>query len=90
MSAGAASAQPFGPGMYHFGGGLWSVGMVLWPVVSIVFVVLMGWALRVPANSPAVAGASRRSSGLDALEERYARGEISRDEYLQKKADMRD
>jgi putative membrane protein len=32
--------------------------------------------------------AERRSPGLDALEERYARGEIDRDEYLQKKKDI--
>lgn len=30
----------------------------------------------------------RRSPGLDALEERYARGEINRDEYLEKKRDI--
>ncbi len=29
-----------------------------------------------------------RSPGLDALEERYARGEIKRDEYLEKKRDI--
>jgi putative membrane protein len=30
----------------------------------------------------------RRPPGLDVLEERYARGEINRDEYLQKKQDI--
>jgi putative membrane protein len=30
----------------------------------------------------------RRSGGLEALDERYARGEINRDEYLQKKRDI--
>jgi putative membrane protein len=30
----------------------------------------------------------RRSTGLDVLEERYARGEISREEYLQMKRDI--
>lgn len=29
-----------------------------------------------------------RSPGLDVLEERYAKGEIQRDEYLQKKRDL--
>ena len=33
-------------------------------------------------------GMERRSSGLDVLEERYARGEINRDEYLEKKRDI--
>lgn len=30
----------------------------------------------------------RRPSGLDILEERYARGEINREEYLEKKRDI--
>jgi putative membrane protein len=30
----------------------------------------------------------RRSAGLEALDERYARGEINRDEYLQKRRDI--
>ena len=29
-----------------------------------------------------------RSPGLDVLEERYAKGEMNRDEYLQKKRDL--
>ena len=33
-------------------------------------------------------GVERRSSALDVLEERYARGEINRDEYLEKKRDI--
>ncbi len=31
---------------------------------------------------------ARRSPALEVLEERYARGEINRDEYLQKKQDI--
>ena len=30
----------------------------------------------------------RRSPGIDVLEERYARGEINSEEYLQKRKDM--
>ncbi len=33
-------------------------------------------------------GMERRPPGLDILEERYARGEINRDEYLEKKRDI--
>ena len=33
-------------------------------------------------------GVERRSSALDLVEERYARGEINRDEYLEKKRDI--
>ena len=38
------------------------------------------------ADSPRLL--ARRSPGLEVLEERYARGEINRDEYLQKKQDI--
>ena len=38
------------------------------------------------ADSPRLP--ARRSPGLEVLEERYARGEINRDEYLQKKQDI--
>lgn len=33
-------------------------------------------------------GQDRQSAALDALDERYARGEIGREEYLQKKSDI--
>jgi putative membrane protein len=52
-------------------------------------VFLVIWAVRAITGGglPRVGG-PRRSPGLDVLEERYARGEINRDEYLQKKRDM--
>jgi putative membrane protein len=45
------------------------------------------WALRAIMGVGLHHG-PRRSSGRDVLEERYARGEINRDEYLQKKKDI--
>ena len=91
--AGPAAAQPYGPGygmMGGWGGGYWPLGMFIWPVILVALVLLVVWAVRskcashhhVPPTGP------RRSAGLDVLEERYARGEIGRDEYLQKKADI--
>ena len=37
---------------------------------------------------PRIEWSSSRSHALELLEERYARGEISREEYLQKKRDL--
>ncbi len=83
----------YGPhwGMGGWGGGYgWGFGLIhtalsVAVIVIIVFAVI--WLVR------AVTGAGphhgpRRSAGLDLLEERYARGEINRDEYLQKKKDI--
>jgi putative membrane protein len=54
-------------------GGLWLV-----IVLVAVFAALM---LRSPHRGP-------RSLALDLLEQRYARGEIGRDEYLEKRKDL--
>jgi putative membrane protein len=74
-----------GWGGYGWGYGLLHIAVSVAVIVCVVFFVM--WALR------AITGAGphhglRRSTGLDVLEERYARGEINRDEYLQKKKDI--
>jgi putative membrane protein len=74
-----------GWGGYGWGYGLLHIAVSVAVIVCVVFFVM--WALR------AITGAGphhgpRRSVGLDVLEERYARGEINRDEYLQKKKDI--
>ena len=71
--------------MGGWGGG--AFGMILWPLVLALLVVGAIWFIR----SPSYGGAGRlprRSSALDILEERYARGEINRDEFLQKKREI--
>ena len=73
--------------MDGWGGGAFS--MIIWPLVIVVLVVGVIWFMR----SPSYSGAGRlqlprRSSGLDILEERYARGEINREEFLQKKQEI--
>jgi putative membrane protein len=70
-----------------WGGGAFN--MIIWPLVIVALVVGVIWFVR----SPSYSGAGRlqlprRSSGLDILEERYARGEINRDEFLQKKQEI--
>jgi len=60
--------------------------MLLWPIILIAIIVGVVWFMR--KDGPQGVQFRRRSAGLDVLEERYARGEIDRDEYLEKKRDI--
>ncbi len=76
----------WGPMMgYHFGGWGWMMGLnaVFWLLLILAVVALVMRAARGPAAAP-----PRPATGLDVLAERYARGEIPREEYLEKKADL--
>jgi putative membrane protein len=92
--ASRANAQPFGGwGMMGYGpggNGEWGpIGMIIWILFLVLIIAAVVWFVRAMTQSgqqPSMLG--RRSSGLDVLEERYARGEINRDEYLEKKHDI--
>ena len=71
-----------GWGGYGFG----LVHMAVWIVV--VIAIIGGIVGMVRSMSRAGDMPARRSPGLDVLEERYARGEINRDEFMQKKRDI--
>jgi putative membrane protein len=74
-------------GMGHWmGWGMPFFGILLLIVLVLVIVGLVALARRLFVGG----GAPGRShsSGLDILEERYAKGEMNRDEYLQKKRDL--
>ncbi len=73
-------------GGYGYGYGL--IHMIFWIVILIAIVVAIIWLVRSLAGGAGHGPHTRRSTGLDVLEERYARGEIKRDEYLQKKKDI--
>jgi putative membrane protein len=70
-------------------GWLWPFHFIIplffWALIITAVVIIVryatGWGKR-PAQL------ERRPPGLDVLEERYARGEINRDEFLQKKQDI--
>jgi putative membrane protein len=62
--------------------------MFIWAILLIVIFVAVVWYARNGAPPGLLQTAPRHSAGLDVLEERYARGEINRDEYLQKKRDL--
>ncbi len=78
----------YGPGsgmMGSWGGGWMPFGGISSLVILILVVAAVVWIVRSMAR-PGEQG--RRSSGLDVLEERYARGEIERDEYLRRRRDV--
>lgn len=82
-----------GPGgmMYGYDGGGWFWGMAIHGLLAALFVaavvaaviVLVRWLARDGHDRPTGHG-----SALDILSARYARGEVDRDEYLQKKKDL--
>lgn len=73
----------WGAGWMFFHGFFWLLVLAL-IVVGIVLLV------RSTGSDDKREQTSRRARGLDILEERYARGEINREEYLEKKRDLLD
>jgi putative membrane protein len=79
----------YGAGWHAWGpmmlfGGFFLIVLLIIAVVAVMWLV-RGSAYRGHPNWPRV---DRASSGLDVLDERYARGELSREEYLQKRRDI--
>lgn len=75
-----------GPGMMGSFGWGWFM-----PVFMILFWVLVIWAvvaLLSGATSSRTDSSGRIESALEVLKKRYARGEISKDEYEEKKRDL--
>ncbi len=79
---------PFGGGWDGWGW-LWPIHFVFpilfWAVIITAVVMLVRYATGSHDHGPR---SEQRRSSLDVLEERYARGEINRDEYLEKKKDI--
>jgi putative membrane protein len=74
--------------MYGYDHGAWMVGgwllmLLIWLVPIILIVVLVKYLV----GGPRPGGTGK--TALDILEEAYARGEISREEFLQKREDLR-
>jgi len=62
------------------------LGMLLFWGILIAAIVLL---LKYTWGSGAGAGRDQQKSALDILKERYARGEIGREEFEQKKSDIK-
>ena len=77
---------------YMNGGGSgwwWGFGalhmLLFWAVLIFVIVVLVRWITSMPGPRGSDGGAGR---ALDILNERYARGEIDKEEFERKKRDL--
>lgn len=69
--------------MGGYGGGLGWLWMVLfWVLLIVAIVALVRWLFISSVERP------KQRTAMDILEERYARGEIDRDEFEQKKRDL--
>ena len=99
VAGASAIAQPYGPGgmgqgyghgygMMGYGFGPGPIGLIFMAVVLIAIIVGVVWLVRSLAAPHAHHMMPKRSAGLDVLEERYARGEVPREEYLEKKKDI--
>lgn len=55
--------------------------ILAWVVVIAAIVAAVGWGVRYMKSTP-------RNAALDILRERYARGEISREEYESRRRDL--
>jgi putative membrane protein len=78
-----------GPGMM----GGWGMGwfgtifmFIFWVLIIIGLVFLIKWLIQTTKKAPESAQSSSRA--LDILKERYARGEIDKEEFEEKKKDL--
>ena len=79
----------YGHGWMMNGDGM-GFGFVFWLVILAVIIAGAVWFVRSRPLAGGQRSLERRSPAIEALEERYARGEINREEYLQKKRDITD
>ena len=94
---GEAHAQWRGYGDWHMGPGMmngWGMGwfggifmIVLWVLVIVGLIFLIKWLVQ-STRSGSHAGSGSPSRALDILNERYARGEIDKQEFEEKKRDL--
>ena len=78
-------------GLDHMGGAGWGMGfgggffmILFWIVIIVAVVMLVKWL----AGGSSRFDLPREKSALDILKERYARGEIGKEEFEQKKRDL--
>ena len=95
---GEAFAQQGGYGGYHMGSGMmgeWGMGwfggifmIIFWVFIIVGVVFLIKWLVQSPKGHSGYGRTEISSKALDILKERYARGEINKQEFEEKKKDL--
>ncbi len=91
MALFAALAPPWGTGYGMMGWGWgWGVLMMVVPLVLVVLILLVALGAFAPRTAARayLPPVSPPSSAMEILNARYARGEISREEYLRARTDL--
>ena len=78
MQFGMMDGYGYGYGM--MGGSYWIIGLIFWILVLIGLVLLIKYLWE--------GGTKRGNSALEILKKRYASGEISKEEFEEKKKDL--
>ena len=80
-----------GPVPVHGGGALGWFHVILWFVIWVLAILVVAWGTRElfrHLGSSRRAGPPAPSPAITELELRYARGEVTREEYLTRRADL--
>jgi len=86
-------AQDWGPWGMHMMWGSWGIGMMLmmflfWAAVIVAIVFFVRWLLTTGNPGRQTAEERPTESALDILKKRYARGEISKQEFEEMRRDI--
>lgn len=73
---------------YYWGQGTWGAWMIFHWLFWLGLLALIIWAAIALSRRSQSIDSSEAKTALDLLNERYARGDIERDEYLQRKKDI--
>jgi putative membrane protein len=66
----------------------WGMGMGGWWIIGLIIVIAVVWMVVKGMNQNNNAGQSPGKSALDILKERYASGEIDKQEFEERKKDL--
>jgi len=85
----AAALMPYGTSYGMMGVGMgWSAIFMIVPAVLLILVLLAALGAGAPSQAYVPAAFAPAPSAIETLNTRYARGEISREEYLRSRADL--